>query len=201
MKNLGIAGRLTSAFIVSPLTPLFLLAALILGIIALVTLPREEEPQISVPMVDIHVATNGLKAEDAVKLVTEPLETIVKSIDGVEHVYSQTTDDGAMVTARFVVGTDSDTAILRVEQLYPFPEAELTEALDAHPNAHEILWVQEEPANMGALTFMVPRLKRIAKDRQVLTVKRSASASPSTGSAKAHEMEQRTVIDLALGGK
>ncbi len=114
--KLGIAGRLTSAFIGSPLTPLFLLAAVILGIVALVTLPREEEPQISVPMVDIHVSTNGLKAEDAVKLVTEPLETIVKSIDGVEHVYSQTTDDGTMVTARFVVGTDADTAILRVHE-------------------------------------------------------------------------------------
>ena len=114
--KLGIAGRLTNAFIGSPLTPLFLLAALALGIIALVTLPREEEPQISVPMVDIHVRADGLKAEDAVKLVTEPLETIVKSIDGVEHVYSQTTDDGTMVTARFMVGTDADTAILRVHE-------------------------------------------------------------------------------------
>ena len=54
------------------------------------TLPREEEPQISVPMVDILVRADGLKAEDAVKLITEPLETIVKGIDGVEHVYSQT---------------------------------------------------------------------------------------------------------------
>ncbi|TIP50299.1 MAG: efflux RND transporter permease subunit, partial [Mesorhizobium sp.] len=94
--------------------PLFLLAALALGLVALITLPREEEPQISVPMVDIHVQANGLKAEDAVKLVTEPLETIVKSIDGVEHVYSQTVDDGALVTARFKVGTSSDAAVLRV---------------------------------------------------------------------------------------
>ncbi|HQS09077.1 MAG TPA: efflux RND transporter permease subunit [Xanthobacteraceae bacterium] len=112
--KLGIAGNLTRAFIGSPLTPLFLLAAFALGIVALVTLPREEEPQISVPMVDIRVEANGLKAEDAVKLVTEPLETIVKSIDGVEHVYSQTEDDGVVVTARFLVGTSSDAAILRV---------------------------------------------------------------------------------------
>ena len=70
-----------------------LLASFALGLIALVALPREEEPQISVPMVDVRVETNGLKAEDAVKLVTEPLETIIKSIDGVEHVYSQTHDD------------------------------------------------------------------------------------------------------------
>ncbi len=116
MKGLGIAGGLTRAFIASPLTPLFLLAALALGLIALATLPREEEPQISVPMVDIHVAANGLRAEDAVKLVTEPLETIVKSIDGVEHVYSQTEDDGTLVTARFEVGTDADAAVLRVRE-------------------------------------------------------------------------------------
>ncbi|RWA68041.1 efflux RND transporter permease subunit [Mesorhizobium sp.] len=112
--KLGIAGWLTRSFIASPLTPLFLLAALALGLVALVTLPREEEPQISVPMVDIHVSANGLKAEDATKLVTEPLETIIKGIDGVDHVYSQTMDDGALVTARFKVGTSSDAAILRV---------------------------------------------------------------------------------------
>lgn len=114
--KLGIAGNLTRLFISSPLTPLFLLASFALGLVALVTLPREEEPQISVPMVDIRVAANGLKAEDAAKLVTEPLETIVKSIDGVEHVYSQTQDDGVLVTARFLVGTSSDAAILRVHE-------------------------------------------------------------------------------------
>jgi len=112
--SLGIAGGLTRAFITSPLTPLFLMAAFVFGLVALLALPREEEPQISVPMVDIHVEARGLKAEDAAKLVTEPLETIVKGIDGVEHVYSQTSDDRVMVTARFLVGTPSDNAILRV---------------------------------------------------------------------------------------
>ena len=114
--KLGIAGRLTRTFISSALTPLFLLSALAVGLVALMTLPREEEPQISVPMVDILVTASGLKADDAVKLVTEPLETIVKGIDGVEHVYSQSSDDAVMVTARFVVGTSSDSAILRVHE-------------------------------------------------------------------------------------
>jgi multidrug efflux pump subunit AcrB len=90
------------------------MASLAMGLIALVSLPREEEPQISVPLVDIHVEAHGLRAEDAVKLVTEPLETIVKGIDDVEHVYSDTRDDAVMVTARFKVGIPSDTAILRV---------------------------------------------------------------------------------------
>jgi multidrug efflux pump subunit AcrB len=114
--NRGIAGRLAEIFIGSPLTPLFLLASLAVGLIALVTLPREEEPQISVPMVDIHVVVDGFSAEDAVKLITEPLETIVKSINGVEHVYSQTIDDRITVTARFLVGSNADTAILRVHE-------------------------------------------------------------------------------------
>ncbi|MFN6058509.1 MAG: efflux RND transporter permease subunit, partial [Paracoccaceae bacterium] len=111
---LGIAGGLTKAFINSALTPLFILAALAAGVVALISLPREEEPQISVPLVDIHVMAQGLKAEDAVKLVTEPLEVIVKGINDVEHVYSSTRDDAAMVTARFEVGTRSEDAILRV---------------------------------------------------------------------------------------
>jgi multidrug efflux pump subunit AcrB len=114
--NLGLSGRLTRATIRSPLTPLFLLAALAIGLIALMTIAREEEPQISVPMVDIRVNADGLKAPDAVELVTKPLEAIIKGIDGVEHVYSQTVDDRVLVTARFLVGTKSDDAILRVHE-------------------------------------------------------------------------------------
>ncbi len=114
--GLGLSGAITKAFIGSPLTPLFLVAALALGVVALFALPREEEPQISVPMVDISVRADGLKAEDAVRLITEPLETIVKAINGVEHVYSSTADDRVLVTARFLVGTRSDDAILRVHE-------------------------------------------------------------------------------------
>ncbi len=111
---LGLAGALTRAFIASSLTPLFIVAALAAGLVALGALPREEEPQISVPMVDIHVQAQGLKAEDAVKLVTEPLEVIVKGINDVEHVYSNTRDDAVLVMARFKVGTSAEDAILRV---------------------------------------------------------------------------------------
>ena len=114
--NLGLSGRLTKATIASPLTPLFLLAALVVGLIAVVVIPREEEPQISVPMVDIRVNADGLRGPDAVELVTKPLEAIVKGIDGIEHVYSQTEDDRVMVTARFLVGTKAEDAILRVHE-------------------------------------------------------------------------------------
>src|SRR5690349_5278443 len=75
---------------------------------------------------------------------------------------------------------DASTAILSVEQLYPFPEKELTEAIAQHSTARDIVWVQEEPANMGALFYMLPRLRHIAGARPVLSIKRSASASPAT---------------------
>ena len=114
--KLGLSGNLTRTFIRSPLTPLLLIAALIAGAVAAVSLPREEEPQISVPLVDVMVAANGYKASEAVELITRPLEDIVKGINGVEHVYSQTQDDQVVVTARFLVGTDEDTAVLRIHE-------------------------------------------------------------------------------------
>ena len=86
-----------------------------------------------------------------------------------------------------------------VDQLYPFPEAELAAEMDRYTNAREFVWVQEEPGNMGAFTFMLPRLERLARGRSVLSVKRSSSASPATGSHKAHEMEQKTILALAFG--
>ncbi len=111
-----LSGGITRATIRSPLTPLFLLSALAVGLIALLTIPREEEPQISVPMVDIMVSAPGLRAADAVEQVSKPLESILMAVPDVEHVYSQTRDDGALVTARFAVGTNADDAILRVHE-------------------------------------------------------------------------------------
>jgi len=92
---------------------------------------------------------------------------------------------------------DTSTAIVFVEQIYPFPEAELIAELARHPSG-DIVWVQEEPANMGPLFYVLPRLRRLAGNRPVLTVKRSARASPATGSAKAHEVEQKTLLALAF---
>jgi 2-oxoglutarate dehydrogenase E1 component len=95
---------------------------------------------------------------------------------------------------------DSSTAIFFLDQLYPLPRTEISAALAEHPHAREIVWVQEEPANMGALFYILPRLERLAqaKGLQVRSVKRSASASPATGSAKAHELEQKTLLALAF---
>jgi 2-oxoglutarate dehydrogenase E1 component len=91
-----------------------------------------------------------------------------------------------------------DVAIIGLEQIYPFPADALGAALRRHATAEKIVWVQEEPANMGALAFVRPLLQRIADDRPVTSVKRHESASPATGSPKAHALEQSALYELAF---
>jgi len=91
-----------------------------------------------------------------------------------------------------------DIAIVAIEQLYPFPRIELGQELDKYSDARDLVWVQEEPANMGARFFVVPRIEQVSRGRRVRAIKRAASASPATGSSKAHAMEQATLMELAL---
>jgi len=93
---------------------------------------------------------------------------------------------------------DTRTAIIFLEQLFPLPEAELEAAFAQHANAREFLWVQEEPANMGALSYINPQLERLARGNRVRSVKRSPSSTPATGSHTAHEMEQKTLMELSF---
>jgi 2-oxoglutarate dehydrogenase E1 component len=93
---------------------------------------------------------------------------------------------------------DTKTAIFALEQLFPFPEKDLIAALKQYQSVREVVWVQEEPANMGGLFFIMPRLRRLAKPRSVLSVKLSASPTPATGSGKAHEVQQKTLLSLAF---
>jgi 2-oxoglutarate decarboxylase len=93
----------------------------------------------------------------------------------------------------------ADTAVLRVEQLYPLPAEEIAEALEHYPNATDVVWVQEEPANMGAWQFMAVNLpEQLPTGRTLRKVSRKASASPAVGSAKVHEAEQRQLVAQAF---
>lgn len=95
-----------------------------------------------------------------------------------------------------------DVAVLRVEQLYPLPASELTQALQRYPDAGEVVWVQEEPANMGAWQFMAVNLPpELPADRTLSVVSRKASASPAVGSAKVHEAEQKDLVSRALAAR
>ena len=93
----------------------------------------------------------------------------------------------------------SQSAIVRVEQLYPFPEAELAEVLERYPEVDEVVWVQEEPENMGAWRALQPRLAALVGDRARLSyIGRPERASPAEGFANAHEREQRRIVEAAL---
>ena len=92
-----------------------------------------------------------------------------------------------------------DTGILRVEQLYPFPADALGKSLEGYPSVKELLWAQEEPENRGALRFMREQFLKNFPDRRFAFVSRPASASPAVGSHRQHVVEQRELVDRALG--
>ena len=110
----GPAGRLASFFLNSSLTPLLILVSLLLGLGATLILPREEEPQITVPMADIMVSMAGASAEEVEQRLTTPLEKLVRELPGVEYVYSTSRPGGTMLIVRFLVGTPSEDALVRL---------------------------------------------------------------------------------------
>jgi len=113
-QELGIAGRLAHAFLNSKLTPLFIAASLALGIFAVVIIPREEEPQILVPMLDIATAMPGASPAEVEQRVTLPIENLVHQIAGVEYVYSTSAPGQSLVIVRFLVGTSQEDALIKV---------------------------------------------------------------------------------------
>ena len=114
--KLGFAGRLASFFIDSKLTPIIVAASLLLGLFAVLMLPREEEPQIKVPMVDVMVAMPGASAAEVESRVTRPMEKFLWEITGVEYLYSTASPGGDMTVVRFKVGTDLEAALVRLNQ-------------------------------------------------------------------------------------
>ena len=116
MASYGAAGRLAAAFISSKLTPLFIGASLALGALAIVALPREEEPQIIVPMVDVLVEMPGATSADVEQRVTRPMEQLLWEVPGVEYVYSTSSPGQSMVIVRFMVGQPEEAALVRLNQ-------------------------------------------------------------------------------------
>ena len=110
----GVAGRLARGFIRSKLTPLLILASLVAGLGGVLSTPREEEPQISVPMVDVFTALPGAAPEEVERRLLEPVERRLWEISGVEHLYSVATSGGAMTTVRFRVGDDPERSVVKV---------------------------------------------------------------------------------------
>jgi multifunctional 2-oxoglutarate metabolism enzyme len=148
-----------------------------------------------------------LRAKAAVSAIEDFTEGGFQPVLGDPGVGGEPLDDGAVRRVLFCsgkVGYDliayreaegiADTAIVRVEQLYPLPAEQIRAVLDRYPNAQDLIWVQEEPANMGAWQFMAINLPEQLGGRSLRRVSRKASASPAVGSAKVHEAEQRQLV-------
>ncbi len=112
--KLGFAGHLAAAFAESKLTPLLLLLSLVLGVGATLALPREEEPQITVPMADVLVSFPGATAREVEQRVTYPMEKLVRELEGVEYVYSTSRPGQSLVIVRFKVGLNPEAATVRL---------------------------------------------------------------------------------------
>ena len=115
-EHLGVAGRIASMFIDSKLTPLVVIASVILGAAAVVLLPREEEPQIKVPMVDVMVSMPGSSAKEIEERATRPMEKLLWEVAGVEYLYSTSRDSESLVIVRFKVGEDPERSLVKITE-------------------------------------------------------------------------------------
>lgn len=116
MNELGFAGRLAKKFINSKLTPLIITASVLLGIGAIYMLPREEEPQIVVPMIDVMVQMPGATPKEVEERVTKPMEKLLWEIPGVEYIYSTSSPGASIAIVRFKVGWNEEDAIVHLNQ-------------------------------------------------------------------------------------
>jgi multidrug efflux pump subunit AcrB len=115
-RKLGPAGKLAQGWIGSKLTPLVIVGSMLLGVFAVWKLPREEEPQIIVPMVDVSVQMPGASAREVEERVTKPMEKLLWEIPGVEYIYSTSSPGTSMAIVRFLVGQDEEKSIVRLNQ-------------------------------------------------------------------------------------
>jgi len=116
VRRFGIVSRILCFFVDSPLTPLFIITAILLGVLAVTLLPREEEPQIVVPVIDVFVEMPGATATEIEQRVTKPLEKLAWELPGVEYVYSTSSPGGSLTIVRFLVGWDEEEAIIQLYQ-------------------------------------------------------------------------------------
>src|SRR5450631_3399487 len=110
---LGLAGRIAHIFIQSKLTPLVIIGALLVGIFSTMQTPREEEPQIVVPMLDVFVKMSGASAQEVTERATVPMENLLREVPGVEYIYSISNPGLSIVMVRFYVGTKEEDAIVK----------------------------------------------------------------------------------------
>ena len=184
--NLGLAGKTARFFINSPLSPLLYLAMFLLGLLGLIITPRQEDPQISVPMVDIFVQYPGAEADQVAQLAIQPLERIMWEIEGVKHVYSASMRGQGIVTVEFDVGEEMERSLVRVndqldsnmDKIPPgvMPPLVKAKGIDDVPIVTVTLWSEKDYNGDGVPDVDDSQLRRLA-----LSVLQGIKEIPETG--------------------
>ena len=172
--HLGIAGRIAQSFIDSKLTLLIVIASLLLGVFAVVMLPREEEPQIKVPMVDVLVSMPGFHTKEVEERATRPMEKLLWEIPGVEYIYSTSSEGQAMVIVRFKVGENMDSSLVKLNQ-------KLQQNFDRIPHGVSTPLIKARTIDdvpILALTFHSARYDHLALRRLVAQVDEAVKQVP-----------------------
>ncbi|HEX5865052.1 MAG TPA: efflux RND transporter permease subunit, partial [Casimicrobiaceae bacterium] len=170
----GPAGRIARAFINSKLTPLIVVTAVLLGLAAVFLLPREEEPQIKVPIMDVFVNMAGFSAKDVEERATRPMEKLLWEIPGVEYIYSTSRDSESLVIVRFKVGEDVERSLVKVTE-------KLRSNLDRIPHGVGMPLIKPKSIDdvpILALTFHSARYDHLTLRRLVAEVDDSVKAVP-----------------------
>lgn len=195
MKNnkLGFAGKLAQTFVHSKLTPVIALSSLLLGLMAVYLTPKEEEPQISVPMVDIRTAAPGFTAEEAERKVTEPIERAVWGLDGVEYVYSTTQPHGSLVTVRFKVGEPMEPSLVKIHHKLMTIQHELPD--NVLPSQVKSFSIDDVP--FLVLTFTSEKMDEFQLRSAVAPLARELSSTPDLSKVELLGGQKRAVRVIA----
>ena len=192
-EKLGFAGRLGQMFVHSKLTPVIALASLLLGLMAVYLTPKEEEPQISVPMIDIRTAAPGFTAQEVERKVTEPIERAVWGLDGVEYVYSSSQPHGSLVTVRFKVGEPMEPSLVKIHHKLMSVQSELP--AQALPPEVKSFSIDDVP--FLVLTFTSEKLDDFGLRAKVAPLARELSSTPDLSRVELLGGQKRAVRVIA----
>ncbi|MGK5085589.1 efflux RND transporter permease subunit [Bdellovibrionota bacterium FG-1] len=173
----GFAGRLAKSFVQSKLTPVIAVTSILLGIGAVFLTPKEEEPQITVPMIDIQTVVPGFEAKEVERMVTEPIEREVWGLDGVEYVYSSSRPNWSMVTVRFKVNEPMEPSLVKIHHKLMSLRAKLPAA--AMPSDVKSFSIDDVPFLI--LTFSSAQVDDFKLRSLVAPLARELSSTPDLG--------------------
>lgn len=173
--QLGFAGRISQTFIHSKLTPVIAVSSLLLGLMSVYLTPKEEEPQISVPMIDIRTAAPGFSAKEAERKVTEPIERAVWGLDGVEYVYSSSQPHGSLVTVRFKVGEPMEPSLVKIHHKL----MTIQHDLPANVLTPQVKSFSIDDVPFLVLTFTSEKMNEFQLRKSVAPLARELSSTPN----------------------